>query len=201
MKTMNSFIFCWKKNACRFLTFRYSQTEFWFISACFAWNADTMLATLQRLWLCAEALLLCSQTASGHRVRHKQSYCTSYAPASSNLIFWSHGFHGNRAIVLTGNEEDCISSWGLVRYTTACVHTHTHARARVGMWSLWCNSMWYWSCVMGKRWQTAANGTFQEHQMSGECWLTFGKLSSACGVRRELWLHTLINLEWKKREI
>lgn len=109
-------------------TFRYSQTEFWFISACFAWNADTMLATLQRLWLCAEALLLCSQTASGHRVRHKQSYCTSYAPASSNLIFWSHGFHGNRAIVLTGNEEDCISSWGLVRYTTACVHTHTRAR-------------------------------------------------------------------------
>lgn len=46
-------------------------------------------------------------------------------------IFWSHGFHGNRAIVLTGNEEGCISS--LLHYTTTHTHKHTVCDVISGM--------------------------------------------------------------------
>lgn len=43
-------------------------------------------------------------------------------------FFWSHGFHGNRAIVLTGSDEGCISS--ILHYTH---HTHTQVVMSDGM--------------------------------------------------------------------
>lgn len=63
-------------------------------------------------------------------------------------FFWSHGFYGNREIVLTGNEEGCISS--LLSYTTTCTHKNTY---------------FLWVVLWGKQCRIAVE-TFQEHTMS-----------------------------------
>lgn len=77
-----------------------------------------------------EVELLSLQSDCIRKPSEAQTSCTSYAPASSNLIsffFWSHGFHGNSPIVLTGSGECCIS--GIIfHYKT---HTHTHTQVGV----------------------------------------------------------------------
>lgn len=107
-------------------------------------------------------------------------------------IFWSHGFHGNRAIVLTGNEEGCISS--LLHYTTT--HTHKHTQFVMSF------QVWNWSCVMRKRWGVtdtrAAVRTFQERQMSaGKCRDLADILKIVCSlcIRQKLWPATITSLQ------
>ena len=96
-------------------------------------------------------------------------------------FFWSHGFHGNRAIVLTGNEEGCISS--LLHYTTTYyTHTHTHTL------SLLCHFRYEIGVVLwgkGDGWlilkqQLGHSRSIKCPMENWECWLTFWKLSPAC---------------------
>lgn len=93
---------------------------------------------------CAVKPLLSSQSDCIRKPTEAQPSCTSYAPASSNLIFffsWSHGFHGNSPIVLTGSGEGCISSI-IFHYKThtrihARTHTHTHELGCVMPFDQW----------------------------------------------------------------